>query len=360
MSLWYDRAATTLCRNNDVSTFSGNQKAHFKRAVKKVEPRPGKALEEQFGVTACSLVNRVRQSEKWMLEFTTLRFTAEVGWSRTPAGIEYRKREIKAEYPDADLTRELFWGLVPSEQGRKEVWLDRRRFRVRESYRDKSDQVLVWDGQTFVAYTKHYTHSQEEYFVDPKLGDRGKIVLADLAWPRSQYHQFWWDGEVQERPGQEDWFGRAEDFILTGCQECRGTRCYVLECRPRGQFRVHRWYVGLEDGLLRGSLAFDEGHLASERWMDRYREVKPGWWFPTVQGFHRLVDGAKLGAAKRDGPGRDQGTTPFVAERYDASIGLIAVDEPFAEDQFLLEFKEGVKVHDLRFGAWSLTGIEGT
>jgi hypothetical protein len=108
MSVQFDRATGKyrLAGTIEVSAFTGNQKARFKSAVTKMKPPPAKALEAQYGVTAASLVNRVRQSEQWVHEFSTLRFTAEVAWSRPPAGIDYRKQQIKAQYPDADLTRE--------------------------------------------------------------------------------------------------------------------------------------------------------------------------------------------------------------------------------------------------------------
>lgn len=343
-SLQYDRAEETyvLSGKTQVSTWKGNGEVRVRRAVKKLMPMPGPELEARLGVTAAALVQQVRQSERWMHEFMTLRFSAKIAWIRTPAGIEYRKREINAQYPDADLSLELFWGLASREEGHKEVCIDGRRFRVSENLRDKSDQVLTWDGQAFVAYTKSHGRPQGEYLVDPKLGDHGKTVLADLAWCRSQRHEFWWEGEVQDKAAVHDWFGRAEGFVLTGTEEYRGTRCYVLECRPKPYIPVHRWFVGVDDGRLRGQLTFEEGELATEKWMDRYQEVKPGWWFPAVQGFHLIHNSGEVGIV--------DAATNFVAARYDLRVQSMAVDQPLPNDPFHVQFQEGAKVHDLRFG----------
>jgi len=98
-SLRYERSngMYVLAGKTHISTLQGNREVPVRRAVRKLMPRRDKELEEQFGVTAAALVKQVRQSERWMHEFTTLRFSAEIAWTRTPAGIEYRKREIHAQ-----------------------------------------------------------------------------------------------------------------------------------------------------------------------------------------------------------------------------------------------------------------------
>jgi len=147
---------------------------------------------------------------------------------------------------------------------------------------------------------------------------------------------------MQDKGAADDWFGRAEDFVLTGMEEYRGTRCYVLECRPKPHLPVHRWYVGVADGRLRGLLSFEEGEPAEEKWMDRYQEVKPGWWFPSVQGFHLIHNSGRLGTTNA--------ATNFLAARYDLRVQSIEVNQPLLNGQFHVQFQEGGKVHDLRFG----------
>jgi thiol-disulfide isomerase/thioredoxin len=350
LSIRYDRGTQRyiLELTTVISTFEGDRPLRLHRAVRKVTPVPDKALERQVGVTAAALVTGVRQAEQWIHECTSLRYWAHVAWTRAPVGIEYRKREILAQYPEADLSRALFWGLAPREEGTKEICFDRRRFRVTESYWDKSDQILAWDGQTFTAYTKYYTHPQEEYLVDPDLGHHGTTLLADLAWPRAQAHRFWWQGEAQKESNPDDWDGRPEDFVLAGIDDYRGVQCYVLECRPRNSVRVHRWFVGVDDRRLRGLLVFEEGARGWEWWMDAYREVRRGWWFPMVHGFHRFVDLALL-PGDQEGAAAD-GADSIVAERHDVWVDAVEVDLTLGDEDFRVEFKEGVKVHDLRFG----------
>jgi thiol-disulfide isomerase/thioredoxin len=83
--------------------------------------------------------------------------------------------------------------------------------------------------------------------------------------------------------------------------------------------------------------------------MDRYQEVRPGWWFPLVHGYHRFVDDGMV-AEDPTGATAVRGADPMVAERHDVWIDDVEVDQPLHDADFLVEFREGVKVHDLRFG----------
>jgi thiol-disulfide isomerase/thioredoxin len=301
--------------------------------VKHVAP-PNEALEHQFGVRAETLVRHVRESEQWIHQVRSLHLRAEFTWTRTPEGIAHHRKELEAQFPDKDFTREeeKSYGLCPSEKGVEEIHIDDQRFRHSCSD-DRQESVEVWDGQTHTTHIKYLTHNQESYSIAPSLDDKGAVLLTRFSWPRmAQRHKFWWMGNASDEMDEGDRFGRAEEFLLVGKQDYRGVPCYVLECLP-GRGDVNRWFVGVEDGLLRGKHTY-QAELRSEFWMDQYRQVQPGWWFPMRQGYISL---------------EHEAPRPFVSGQCDVTVTQIELDEDFPDTLFQLEFKEGVRVVDLRF-----------
>ncbi len=328
-----------------MSTSNGGKDFSEKCIMVKVVPRPDKKLETIYGVSAASLVKRVRQSEEWIHQAQSLQITAKDKWTRTPEGIEHRRKEVKARYPDADLRRERYWSLVPEQQGGIEVCFDHKRFRLFRHSKEKDEKLHVWDGLQYVFYEKHYTHEQEGYVIRPQLGDYGNTFLLDFMWPRSYHHRFWWQGRKQNEFNADDWYGRPEEFILTGKQNYRGTPCYVLECYPKKYHRVRRWFVGVQDGLLYGSLVYDEGQLTREHWTVNYKQVRPGWWYPTTQGYYDFEKPAISGESSGD-----DDMKYFVSAKRDIFIEKVEVNKKLADEFFKVKFKEGVRVVDFRFG----------
>jgi len=239
--------------------------------------------------------------------------------------------------------------LKPVEEGRVEFCIDNRRFRRSADYPGKHEQVEIWDGQQFVIYNKYYTHEQEEYFIDRELGNRGQSLLAGLAWPKARTQVYWWHEDAQDTMNREDWDGRAEAFMLTGKADYRGVSCYVLECLPKEFRRVRRWYIGVTDGLLRGIMVYEQGQLCHEYWTDQYVEVQPGWWFPTIQGYHSFERWGMVRDETENATCED-GLDYFIGARRDLRVTCVEVNRPLADQQFRMEFKEGVKTADLRFG----------
>jgi thiol-disulfide isomerase/thioredoxin len=301
--------------------------------VKRVPP-PNSALERQFGVRAETLVRHVRQSEQWIHQIESLHLAADVTWTQTAEGIAHRKKELQAQFPEEDFSREKFWGLCPFEESKEAIHIDRRRFR-HWRHSDREESMEMWDGQTYTAYTKYYTHDQENYYVASELGERGTFLLTGFTWPRmAQRHKFWWTPNDPDEGDEGDRFGRAEEFLLVGRQDYRGVPCYVLECHPKCS-DIHRWFVGVADGLLRGSLVY-QAKLKSEFWTDQYRQVRPGWWFPMRQGHNSFEHEDPLG--------------PFLRGWREVTVTQIEADESFPDELFRMEFQEGVRVVDLRFG----------
>ncbi|MEN6337281.1 MAG: hypothetical protein ABFE01_23750 [Phycisphaerales bacterium] len=299
--------------------------------VKRTTP-PSEALERRFNVRAETLVRHVRQSEQWIHHVRSLHLKAEIVWTRTPEGIAHSITEFKARFPDEDFDREGAWELRPSGQGREEVHFDDRRFRHFCSD-DRQESEEIWDGRTHTTHARSLVHDEESYSIASSLRDRDDFLLAGFSWPRAaQRHRFWWAGNAPNELDESDEFGRAEEFLLVGKQDYRDVPCYVLECHVRSG-DVLRWFVGVGDGLLRGRLAYGT-ELRSESWMDGYRQVRPGWWFPMRQGCSMI--------------GHDDALRPFLSGRRDVAIAEIEVDEDFSDALFQLEFKEGVHVIDLR------------
>jgi thiol-disulfide isomerase/thioredoxin len=104
-------------------------------------------------------------------------------------------------------------------------------------------------------------------------------------------------------------------------------------------------HVGIQDGLLRGIVHYDGGEIADEKWTEGYKEVRPGWWFPMVQGYHIIENSALLATAESD-----RVAANFIAARRDVRVKLIEINRELGDSPFEPDFKEGVTVHDARFG----------
>jgi len=124
--------------------------------------------------------------------------------------------------------------------------------------------------------------------------------------------------------------------VITGRAKYRGVDCYVLEWKPLPRPGTRRWYVGKKDHLLYGNVVLSHNKLNSEHWTLNYREVAPGCWFPMMQGYE-LYD-------------RDRHGEPYLQVRRDVNVLEARVDEKLSDELFQMEFKEGVKVVDARFG----------
>ncbi len=208
---------------------------------------------------------------------------------------------------------------------------------------------------------------REQYLLDATPeGNFDDILASETAWPRSQPHAFWWDR--RDVDALAVFFGRAEEFKCVGRQTYRDEECHVLEMRPTevrailhgesygcdsgtedqqehgliGEVRglvdqSCRWYVGVEDGRLRGITWFIAERPRLEHWMSDYREVVPGGWFPMTQGYQVY--------------NKDKDERPYVERRRDLKVAKIEANSPLADDLFQLEIREGARVQDKRSGS---------
>jgi hypothetical protein len=71
-----------------------------------------------------------------------------------------------------------------------------------------------------------------------------------------------------------------------------------------------------------------------EYWLDDYRQVAPGRWFPMTQGY-AFYD-------------QDKSGQNYIRSRRDMKIVEIRINEPLPDEMFHIDLKEGVEVQDLR------------
>ncbi len=304
----------------------------------KAQPNPGQRLEKEYGVKAEDIVNRVRQGENWIHQAESVQIFANDKWTKTPEGIENSRKELTEQFPDMEIDQKRFRSLAPEVTGVLEVAFDQKRFRYFRKYNNYQEQLEFWDGKQFTLYSNDYYAQREQYQFEPEPGDRGNYLIMDFMWPRSLLHEFWFSNFNKDDISRKDWYGRAEDFILAGRQNYRGTDCYVLECYPKDFHRLRRWFVGVKDGLLYGNFVYEEGRKSDEYWTIDYKEVKPNWFFPMKQGYYLFHRGEKL--------------EYIVSGWRELDIEKILVNEKLPDDWFNLEFKDGVRVVDARFGGY--------
>jgi hypothetical protein len=302
----------------------------------KTDPRPPRPSGDR--VKAADLVQQVRDSEQWIHQIQTLRWSVRTHSIRTPESLRLQERQIKQRHPEEDLTNKRFWGLMLEQPGQFFLSMDRSRLRWREAEDQRYIRDHLWDGETFYASATHFTHEQEQITIRPTLGDGANFLLSGMAWPRAQHHRFWWQTDMDcgcatdpatEAPPDRD--PASDTFTLIGQESFRDTPCYVLDCIWTGE----RWYVAIANGLLYGKKVYNGSGLVSHYWMEDYQEVKPGGWFPMQQGYELFK--------QERGQSIACGTRRIIVEE-------IEVDEPLPEDDFKMPRKEGVRTFDLRFG----------
>ena len=219
-------------------------------------PLPNEQLEQRYGVKAADLVRYVRASEQWIHQIHTLQLRMHDRWTQTPQGLAYNKAQMEAgRYwpPTISSTGQI----LPVVEGTT-AWyvdMDSRRFREESHLNNGQTNIKAWNAQVLGTYTDFPLDELAQYHFSTELGEHEDVFQASLSWLRTQQHPFWWQANV-ERPDEATIYGRPEDFVLVGREDYHGTPCYVLECRPSHGF-IRRWYVAVQDGLLRSYLVYN-------------------------------------------------------------------------------------------------------
>ena len=316
-------------------------------------------------VDAAATVRAVRQSEQWIHQVDSLLLRMESVWT-SPCADDAVGAGPRA-CPDGSDTaqgagqpRE-----VAPTRGLLEYAFDRNRLRFLDDQPGGACSLKIWNGKELVARDVQQGR-REQYLLDvTPQGNFDDIFAAETAWPRSQPHAFWWD--LRDVDSLSVFYGRPEEFKCVARENYRGIDCHVLEMRPTevrailhgesygcdsgmqdqqehgliGEVRglvdqSCRWYIGTDDGRLRGITWFIAERPRLEHWMSDYRQVVPGGWFPMTQGYQVY--------------NKDKDERAYVESRRDLKVLEIKVNEPLGDRLFCLEIPEGVRVQDKRSG----------
>ncbi len=136
-----------------------------------------------------------------------------------------------------------------------------------------------------------------------------------------------------------EYYGRADQFKLVDRRTYRGIPCYVLDYRRSVPGRIgplQRWFIGQSDGLLYGIQRLQLGQPSIEHWWSDYHEVVPGGWFPMKSSWCFYASNW-LGQAK-------------LQSMCKVEVTQFHINEPLADELFVLPFKPGIEIQDMRSG----------
>ena len=83
----------------------------------------------------------------------SLQVKAEIRWERTPLGIEHRRRELRTQFPEADLSK--FRDLQANTGQIVELAFDEKRIRLRIEDVGDSEDLRIWDGKRFILHNRY-------------------------------------------------------------------------------------------------------------------------------------------------------------------------------------------------------------
>ena len=295
------------------------------------------------GINTAQLVRQVRESESWIHKVDSFYVKIENRVS---------SREDKGAALSEPKTQTL------------EFAFDQSRVRYMNIDSDYMEQLLIWDGKELKGHEKYFESGQEQYQLNSTfIGFFPEYLARQTSWPRAQPHSFWFD--VRDVNDLMCYYGRENEFVLSGSSDYQGIDCYVLDYNPQdirciigynsplceaeqedqqefgriGEVRglpgqTYRWYVGKEDGLLHSLVWLDKKGLNMEFQMLDYREVAPGCKYPMKQVINSFA---------KDGTGK-----AFIKSSQELKIVDIQINEKLADAQFDMELKEGAVVADNR------------
>lgn len=326
---------------------------------------------------AADLVRKVRQGQEWIGKAKTFHVRFEgrrLTWDRSPDRKALAGRKELVE--------------------RAEIAFDAdHRMTCRNEWIGLSRDVRVWDGTRATVWSHYHEQGDDLFLLSRRKSDVGDNLFGHSAttWLWNQPHTFWWESPVTDPKRREELRsqpGEPDEFVVTGRALYRDVPCYVLHRKGWG---LVRWYVGertgllhgISDGVLRGAnptadrlareFAAARGNVVKtdeelldwfdalgpeksaplaeayfllrhptdqprrESWLLDYKEVKPGCWFPTVQGWAEY----------------DLRLPNFVPTRIEIRATHVAVDTPVPADLFAHPpLIPGADVHDITSGSW--------
>ncbi len=297
---------------------------------------------------AAALVREVRAREAWVERVSSLRIRANEHWVRSPKGIEKRTKELKAQFPDSDVSR--FRDVIPEKDGRFDLAFDRSRVRLQVTMVGEDDDLRVWDGARFILANHYdYTPDRDGYLINrnPKQWLYW-LLWTHLASFRAGPHTFWWRGEKDVEQISRS-LGKPEDFAYGGQVEFHGAICHVVN----HQASWTSLYIGIGHGRLRGIKSGAVANAKSQIYvpteanakamhllidpcfefsLDDEKEVAPECWLPMSQT-------AVIFSAGDDGK-------PFPDLTRTIKITEAMVNKTLPDALFTVALKEGAWVND--------------
>jgi hypothetical protein len=340
---------------------------------------------------AADLVQAIIDDESKIDTVRSLYLRFEGHWTTPPDSIARRIARRKAEGNEVDPAKDC--GLWPEMDEELEVAFDERRARYLRDWHHAITTLNVFDGKLAIQHSQTLTSGDEGYFLatEPEAFVSG--WLGDLSWLRMAPHRFWFVKQSLSDDQQARLCAFTNDYVHAGEEEFNGRHCYVLENARAGR----RIYIGVDDRRLHGltvlylptefetfpevlpiasKLAgrtfdsvdevkvwvlglglneeaearfreqFEELRLPLMRpmtveFLDDYREVAPGLWFPARQGYEMYETAA--------GTYEGHEGTPMLNGRRELKLLEVKVNQPLAGSLFTIELKDGVPVGDQRY-----------
>ena len=297
-----------------------------------------------------------------------------------PERIAERTSQLKIDLPTADISPERYPNLRPVTLEEWEIAYDANRIRHMFHSHDDFYGLQVWDGHRFIweerdlvkgrgalhgADPEFPIDTQEAYYLQRKpMGLDAQTLFMYISWLKMSPHVLPGQ-EVKLIGGRLRWnCGPPENYQIAGERDVRGHHCRILE----DQEDFNRVYVGEQDRRLYGyDLLFppvettseNQSHLAGntsipdaastkaanrlkalqaavgkpseENYLDDYREIAPGFWFPAKQGYAQYMVG-------------DNGRILLL--QRDLQLQQAKINEPLNDELFKVDLRDGVEVRD--------------
>lgn len=353
--------------------FLTNELAHAQTATNKTSPTQHP--------NAAEIIRKLIADENKIEEVQSIYLRFEGKWTNTPEVIAIRKARLERQFPGLEVTAEKFSGLRSETTEELEIAWDEHRMRRLMAWPEDLHDLIVWNGNGSIRHELYLSPIQESFALHNSPDRYSSILFNSLSWLRLAPHSFWFSGPSPSKVSLTHGWGLAEDYEHAGEQELRGRRCFVLK-NPMSRRRIfvgmddHRLYgldnmflptaaVRSEAGLKRISNAahrefaseadfdawsssasetekeeytrqfhnefFEFNQTLALHYLDDYREISPGLWFPTKQGYTTY---------------EDSGGKRIVGSYRDLRLVESKVNQPLDAGLFSIELKDGVQVHD--------------
>lgn len=199
-------------------------------------------------VDAPALVREVWQAEQWVDRIQSLDLRLDDTWTKDARAVEFRKAELKRQFPEHEVDEKTFPELEPRITGKVELAFDAHRIfkRVEAPNGPRRLDLRFWDGHRgFI----HSVSSRRELLAfDLQLyRNVGQFFLSEINWPREAPHEFWWMPR-EDRDAENSLFGKPGDYYFLNIRSYRGHDCYAIQT----DWYLRKLYIGVNDHRLYG------------------------------------------------------------------------------------------------------------